>query len=361
MFGGRILHALPRSRDQDLGRLVLVPDPLLRHPLHLAQPTANAAGRVEHLDDARSCWRSLSAVGFFGSIVLHELGHAFAAVRNGIGITGIQLWIFGGMARMDREADSPGTELKVALAGPLVTLAIFVVLTVGGIAAVGAHGVPGRGGARNRLRRLRARGAGRLAGDDQRPGPGLQPAAGLPDGRRPGRPRDRLVEDRRPHLGDPLRRQPRPRLRLPLHRRRLLPDPHRRPLRRHLAGPDRDGDQRLRPRRRDADRDHQQDRQDPRRRRDGPRTGRDPRRHQRRAGARRVLPALPLALVPGRRRRPPLPRPDRTRPRRRGAGGLPRQLQRLRPGRPRPGPLRPRRHPARLAARATRTCAGSAP
>ncbi|HEX4731779.1 MAG TPA: site-2 protease family protein [Solirubrobacterales bacterium] len=81
----------------------------------------------------------LSAAGFFGSIVLHELGHAVAAVRNGIGISGIQLWIFGGMARMDREADSPGTELKVALAGPLVTLAIIVILTAGGIAAVGAH------------------------------------------------------------------------------------------------------------------------------------------------------------------------------------------------------------------------------
>jgi Zn-dependent protease len=82
----------------------------------------------------------LSAAGFFGSILLHELGHAVAARRNGIGITGIQLWIFGGMARMDREADSPSTELKVALAGPLVTLVIVVALTVGGIAAVGWEG-----------------------------------------------------------------------------------------------------------------------------------------------------------------------------------------------------------------------------
>jgi Zn-dependent protease len=82
----------------------------------------------------------LSAVGFFGSILLHELGHAVAARRNGIGITGIQLWIFGGMARMDREADSPGTEFKVALAGPLVTLAIVAALTVGGIVAVGWDG-----------------------------------------------------------------------------------------------------------------------------------------------------------------------------------------------------------------------------
>jgi Zn-dependent protease len=79
----------------------------------------------------------LSAVGFFGSILLHEFGHAIVAMRNGIGISSIQLWIFGGMARMDREAESPATELKVALAGPLVTLAIVVALTVGGALAVG--------------------------------------------------------------------------------------------------------------------------------------------------------------------------------------------------------------------------------
>lgn len=79
----------------------------------------------------------LSAVGFFGSILLHEFGHAVVAMRNGIGISGIQLWIFGGMARMDREADSPGTELKVALGGPAVTLAIIIILTAVGIGAVG--------------------------------------------------------------------------------------------------------------------------------------------------------------------------------------------------------------------------------
>jgi len=79
----------------------------------------------------------LSTAGFFGSILLHELGHAVVARRNGIGITGIQLWIFGGMARMDREAETPRVEMKVALAGPAVTLAIVVALTAGGVAAVG--------------------------------------------------------------------------------------------------------------------------------------------------------------------------------------------------------------------------------
>jgi Zn-dependent protease len=80
-----------------------------------------------------------SAAGFFGSILLHELGHALAATRNGIGISSIQLWIFGGMARMDREADSPGVEARVALAGPAVTFAIFAALTIGGVAAGGWH------------------------------------------------------------------------------------------------------------------------------------------------------------------------------------------------------------------------------
>ena len=66
-------------------------------------------------------------------------------MRNGIGISSIQLWIFGGMARMDREADSPGTELKVALAGPAVTAAIAIVLAAVGIAAAGWTRLPGGG------------------------------------------------------------------------------------------------------------------------------------------------------------------------------------------------------------------------
>jgi Zn-dependent protease len=82
----------------------------------------------------------LAAAGFFGSILLHEFGHAVVAMRNGIGISSIQLWIFGGMARMDREADSPATELKVALAGPAVTAAIAIVLAAVGTVVAGPNG-----------------------------------------------------------------------------------------------------------------------------------------------------------------------------------------------------------------------------
>ncbi|MBA3747982.1 MAG: site-2 protease family protein [Solirubrobacterales bacterium] len=61
---------------------------------------------------------------FFMSIVLHELGHALVAQRLGIGITGIDLWFFGGIAKMSRDTDSAGTEFKIAAAGPFVTLLI---------------------------------------------------------------------------------------------------------------------------------------------------------------------------------------------------------------------------------------------
>ena len=80
-----------------------------------------------------------SAVAFFGSILLHELGHAFVALRRGIGISDITLWMFGGVARMTRDSDSPGTEFKIAVAGPLVTLVIALACIGVGILAAGGH------------------------------------------------------------------------------------------------------------------------------------------------------------------------------------------------------------------------------
>jgi Zn-dependent protease len=66
----------------------------------------------------------LSALLFFLSILLHELGHAWVAIRNGIPILGIDLWLFGGVAKLGRESTSPGVEFRIAAAGPLVTLLI---------------------------------------------------------------------------------------------------------------------------------------------------------------------------------------------------------------------------------------------
>lgn len=78
-----------------------------------------------------------SALLFFSSILLHELGHALVALRRGIGISDITLWLFGGVARMRRDSDSPGTEFKIAVAGPLVTLAIALLCVAVGIAITG--------------------------------------------------------------------------------------------------------------------------------------------------------------------------------------------------------------------------------
>jgi Zn-dependent protease len=65
------------------------------------------------------------AVGYFASLILHELGHALAARRVGIPIAGIDLWFFGGLSQMRREPASPREELIVAAAGPAVTLVLF--------------------------------------------------------------------------------------------------------------------------------------------------------------------------------------------------------------------------------------------
>jgi Zn-dependent protease len=69
----------------------------------------------------------VAALLFFVSILLHELGHAIVAIRNGIPIIGIDLWMFGGVAKLARDTDSPGVEFRVAVAGPLVTLAVAAV------------------------------------------------------------------------------------------------------------------------------------------------------------------------------------------------------------------------------------------
>ena len=87
--------------------------------------------RFQEVLDSSSGVAYLTAVAaallFFVSIVLHELGHAFAARRQGIEISSIDLWFFGGIARMSSDTRSPGGEFVVAAAGPLVTLIITFV------------------------------------------------------------------------------------------------------------------------------------------------------------------------------------------------------------------------------------------
>ncbi|HEU4656396.1 MAG TPA: site-2 protease family protein [Capillimicrobium sp.] len=80
-----------------------------------------------------------AAVLFFASLILHELGHALAARQCGIKVTGIDLWFFGGVAKMSRDSRSPGEELWVAVAGPLVTAGIIALCVALGLALDGSR------------------------------------------------------------------------------------------------------------------------------------------------------------------------------------------------------------------------------
>ncbi len=68
-----------------------------------------------------------TALCFYGALLAHELGHAIMARRQGVPVEGITLWLFGGVTRMKGEAASPGNALRVAVVGPLVSLAAAAV------------------------------------------------------------------------------------------------------------------------------------------------------------------------------------------------------------------------------------------
>jgi Zn-dependent protease len=80
------------------------------------------------------------ALGYFASLILHELGHALAARRLGIPIAGIDLWFFGGLSQMRREPQTASEEFKIAAAGPAVTFVLFAIcFGVGAVLASGSH------------------------------------------------------------------------------------------------------------------------------------------------------------------------------------------------------------------------------
>jgi Zn-dependent protease len=63
---------------------------------------------------------------FLGSLLAHEIGHALVARRAGLAVRGITLWLLGGVAQLEDEPASPADELRVAIVGPAVSLALGV-------------------------------------------------------------------------------------------------------------------------------------------------------------------------------------------------------------------------------------------
>jgi Zn-dependent protease len=68
----------------------------------------------------------VSALIFFTSVLLHELGHSVLAKRYGITVPSITLFIFGGIASIQEEPKKPKDEFMIALAGPLISLALGI-------------------------------------------------------------------------------------------------------------------------------------------------------------------------------------------------------------------------------------------
>ncbi|MEA2214026.1 MAG: hypothetical protein QOF83_3974 [Solirubrobacteraceae bacterium] len=81
----------------------------------------------------------VSVLLLFASLIVHELGHALVARRLGIGVKRIDLFLFGGLTHMSRDAATPGEDFKIAVAGPLATLGVIVVGLSVDVALVGTH------------------------------------------------------------------------------------------------------------------------------------------------------------------------------------------------------------------------------
>ena len=75
----------------------------------------------------------------FGSLIIHELGHALVARRQGIRVDRIELFLLGGFTQMSRDAMSPGEDFKIAAAGPAATFCFVLLCLALDLAIVGPH------------------------------------------------------------------------------------------------------------------------------------------------------------------------------------------------------------------------------
>jgi Zn-dependent protease/predicted transcriptional regulator len=72
----------------------------------------------------------VTALLLFSSVLAHELGHSFVAISQSIPVKSITLFIFGGLATLEKESETPLQAFLVAIAGPLVSLLLFGLFTV---------------------------------------------------------------------------------------------------------------------------------------------------------------------------------------------------------------------------------------
>lgn len=118
------------SSNWRIGSLFGIPlylDPLWFLILGLA--TLNFGASYQELGTVQA-WSAgiIMALLLFGSVILHELGHSLVAQKQGIKVNSITLFLFGGVAAIEEESKTPGQAFQVAIAGPLVSIGLFVLL-----------------------------------------------------------------------------------------------------------------------------------------------------------------------------------------------------------------------------------------
>ncbi len=78
---------------------------------------------------------AVTSLLFFASVLIHELGHSLVALREGVPVRGITLFIFGGVAQIGREPPTAGAEFRIAIAGPLTSLGLAAIFGLLGLTA----------------------------------------------------------------------------------------------------------------------------------------------------------------------------------------------------------------------------------
>lgn len=110
-----------------VGRILGIP--IYLHPTWFLVFVLVTLGLSGHLQGVHPEWAgstrlvaaALTSALFFVSILLHELGHSVLALHHRVPVRSITLFIFGGVAAIEREPDSPRAELQIAIAGPIVS------------------------------------------------------------------------------------------------------------------------------------------------------------------------------------------------------------------------------------------------
>src|SRR5437764_3190825 len=82
----------------------------------------------------------VSAFVYLACLLAHELAHSIVAVRRGVRVEGITLWLFGGVSRFSSESSSPGAQAWITFVGPLTSLLLGVLFFLASVAiGGGAH------------------------------------------------------------------------------------------------------------------------------------------------------------------------------------------------------------------------------